>query len=299
MLGYFPESGETALPARPVRLEFIIPVGTNQLLAELARHIEEFCATIPLVSGCRVHRLDSVETDMTLAAIDRISVDTAGLGIVAVDSPRLRLAITQISDAGLRVVTIASDMPSTPRADYVGIDNRVAGRTVGLLMGRMRDQRRKRVAVLLGARSYRGHEEREAGFRSVFSEEFPELEILPTIEVGDESTRSYQAAQSLFLRYPDLAGIYCAGGGRAGVLRAAAECFAKDRPRIFCHDLTDHTRDALLNDSLDIVIDQNAGLMAEQTVIHLLGTLTSSAPYLTRKLIQPRIVTRENIPIDR
>lgn len=297
MLGYLPHSGETSLPTRPAKLEFIIPVGTNRFLAELARHIEAFSATLPLVSACKVHRLNSVATDAMISAIDRLDLATAGLGIVAVDSPRLRLAVTQLTDAGLRVVTIASDMPSTPRANYVGIDNRSAGRTVGLLMGRMLDHRREGVAVILGARLYRGHEEREAGFRSVFAEEFPDIDIIATHEVADESSRSYQEAQSLFVRHPNLAGVYCAGGGRGGVLRAVAECFPDARPRIFCHELSDNTREALLAGTLDIVVDQNASLMAEQAVIHLLGSLTSSVPYLTKRLIQPRIITRENIPV--
>jgi LacI family transcriptional regulator, galactose operon repressor len=36
--------------------------------------------------------------------------------------------------------------------------------------------------------------------------------------------------------------------------------------------------------------------MAEQATIQLLGSLASSAPYLTKKFIEPRVITRENIP---
>ncbi len=193
-------------------------------------------------------------------------------------------------------MTIASDLVTSTRADYVGIDNRAAGRTVGFLMGRMLPIDRRSVSVLLGSRQYRGHEEREAGFRSYFLECHPDIEIGATLEVADDSEKSYQAAAALFARRPELGGVYCAGGGRTGVLRAVKETFSDNRPLVICHDLTDTTRDALVLGNLDIVIDQNARLMAEQSVLHLLGSLTSTAPYLTRKLIEPRIVTRENIP---
>jgi len=299
VLGYLPETRNMAMPARPARLEFILPVGTNLFMADLAEHIENYCARLPLVLSCNVRRLETASAESFVSALEDLHEATAGVGILAVDDPRTRSAVNRLCEAGVRVVTITSDLPSTSRADYVGIDNRLAGRTVGLLMGQMLNSDRKGVAVFLGSRQYRGHEEREAGFRSVFSEMFPDVEIGATIEVADESQRSYRAAQALFARNPDIGGVYCAGGGRAGIVRAVQEQFGDQRPLVFCHDLTEQTREALLNGTLDIVVDQNARLMAEQATIHLLGALATNAPYLTKKLVEPRLITRENIPVAR
>jgi len=243
-----------------------------------------------------VHRLETASAKALISALEELHQQTAGVGILSIDDPRTRSAVTRLTEAGVRVVTIASDLPSISRADYVGIDNRLAGRTVGLLMGQMLSPERSGVAIFLGSRQYRGHEEREAGFRSVFAERFPAVEIGATIEVADENRRSYQAAQTLFARNPKIGGVYCAGGGRSGILRAIQEQFTHDRPKVICHDLTEKTREALLNGILDIVVDQNARLMAEQATIHLLGALASTAPYLTKKLIEPRLITCENIP---
>jgi len=298
-IGYLPESEQVILPARPARLEFVIPVGTNIFLEDLAKHIEDYCEQLPLVDSCCVHRLQTTDVETFTLALENLDLSSVGVGIVAIDSPRTRAVVSRLSEAGVRVVTIASDLASASRADYVGIDNRSAGRTAGMLMGQMISGTRNGVAVFLGSRQYRGHEEREAGFRSVFSEILPNVEIGVTLEVADDSEKSYQLALALFARRPDIAGIYCAGGGRIGVLRAVAERFSGDRPRVFCHDLTIETQEALLAGTLDIVIDQNARLMAEQATLHLLGSLASSAPYLTKKLIEPRIITRENIPVGR
>ncbi len=76
-------------------------------------------------------------------------------------------------DAGIKLVTIASDVPATPRSTYVGLDNRVAGRTAALLMGRLLRGLAGNIAIVTGSRSYRGHEEREMGFRAVLGEDFP------------------------------------------------------------------------------------------------------------------------------
>ncbi|RUT88977.1 LacI family transcriptional regulator, partial [Mesorhizobium sp. M7A.T.Ca.US.000.02.1.1] len=60
---------------------------------------------------------------------------------------------------------------------------------------------------------------------------------------------------------------------------------------------TKDTRGHLVDDLLDVVIDQNARLIAEQSVIRLLGSIASAAPYLTKKFIEPRLIFKENVPV--
>jgi LacI family transcriptional regulator len=73
--------------------------------------------------------------------------------------------------------------------------------------------------------------------------------------------------------------------------------FLRRKPVFVCHDLTADTRSYLLEGVADAVIDQNARLMAEQSVIQLLGSMVSVAPFLSRALIEPRVILRENIPV--
>jgi len=93
-------------------------------------------------------------------------------------------------------------------------------------------------------------------------------------------------------------GIYCVGAGRSGIVRALLETRATtSKPVFICHDLTKETRRYLVDDLCDVVIDQNARLIAEQSVIRLLGSIASSAPYLTKKFIEPRLIFKENVPV--
>ena len=71
----------------------------------------------------------------------------------------------------------------------------------------------------------------------------------------------------------------------------------RKKPVSICHDLTRETRGYLVDDLVDVVIDQNARLIAEQAVIRLLGSIASSAPYLTKKFVEPRLIFKENIPV--
>jgi LacI family transcriptional regulator len=118
--------------------------------------------------------------------------------------------------------------------------------------------------------------------------------LLPRFS-NDQPEASYAATMRVLEAEPQLLGIYCVGAGRSGIAQALREVKLQRKP--VCHDLTRETRSYLVDDLLDVVIDQNARLIAEQAVIRLLGSIASSAPYLTRKFIEPRLILRENIPV--
>jgi LacI family transcriptional regulator len=296
-LNYLPTFDSVTLPSKPAHLAFIIPIGKNSFLAGLAKHIEDYASRIPLVASCTVHRLNSYSPEETMAAIEKISLNARGLGIIALDHPKTRDALRSLTEAGVRLVTIASDIPAAPRAAYIGIDNRIAGRTAAWIMGRMIGERHGTIAVFMGSRSYRGHEEREAGFRSVVVEDFQDLSISSVVEVAEDSRKSYTETLGVLRREKDLLGLYCIGAGGQGIVQGLREVVLRRKPVFICHDLTADTRSYLLEGVADAVIDQNARLMAEQSVIQLLGSMVSVAPFLSRALIEPRVILRENIPV--
>ncbi|ESX83093.1 MULTISPECIES: LacI family DNA-binding transcriptional regulator [unclassified Mesorhizobium] len=296
-LGYLPVVDQVALPSRPAHLEFFLPIGSNAFMADLARHIEDYAARLPLVASCRIHKLTGISPSALQTAVENLSLKANGVGVIAVDHPRTRNILREIVEAGIRLVTLVSDVPGAPRSAYVGIDNRVAGRTAALLMGRFLGGRKGHLAMVVGSRSYRGHEEREMGFRSVLGEEFPNLTVTSAVEINDEPGVSYTATMKALHNEPELLGIYCIGAGRSGVAKALLEARPQKKPVFICHDLTRETRGYLVDDLLDVVIDQNARLIAEQSVIRLLGSIASSAPYLTRKFIEPRLIFKENVPV--
>lgn len=295
-LGYLPVEDKITLPSRPAHLEFFIPFGRSEFMHNLAATIRDFAANLPLVASCTIHSVDGQSPTALVRALEKTSLQTSGVGLITVDHPMTRNAVRQLSEAGVRVITIASDVLQTPRSAYVGVDNRVAGRTAGLVMGRMARAATGSLGLFLGSRAYHGHEEREYGFRAVITEQFPGLRLLPAIETDENNAVSYVATQKLLRSHADLVGIYCVGAGRSGIARAVTE-MGRPRPYVIVHDLTDRTRDFLAQDLIDVVIDQNARLTGEQSVIRLLGSIASSAPFLTLKYIEPRIILRENIPV--
>lgn len=295
-LQYLPVEGGTVLPTRPARLEFFLPRGRQAFLRDVALRLEDFAATLPLVAACRVHDLQDLTPQAFAAALGGVALDTQGVGVVAVDHPLSRLAVRDLVEAGVKVVTFGSDLIGTPRSAYVGLDDRVAGRTAALVMGRFARGRAGTVGLFVGQRAFHGQRERELGFVTVMEQEFPALDVLPAVDLMSDNDRGEALMRDMLAAHPDLVGVYSMGGGRSGMARALAEVDPAQRPFVIMHDLSDTTRRSLAEGLVDLVIDQNARLVAEQAVIRLLGAIASTGAFLPEHFIEPRLIFRENIP---
>jgi LacI family transcriptional regulator len=269
-LQYLPVEGGTVLPTRPARLEFFLPRGRQAFLRDVGLRLEEVAATLPLVEFCRVHDVADMTPQGIATALGQVDLGTQGVGVVAVDHPLSRLAVRDLVEAGVKVVTFGSDLIGTPRSAYIGLDDRVAGRTAALVMGRFSRGRAGKVGLFVGQRAFHGQRERELGFTALMSE--------------------------MLAAHLDLVGVYSMGGGRTGMARAIAGVDRARRPFVIMHDLSDTTRRSLAADQIDLVIDQNARLVAEQAVIRLLGAIASTGTFLPEHFIEPRLIFRENIP---
>ena len=168
-----------------------------------------------------MHSIEGFNPDTLARTLHDLHGKTKGVGVIALDHPTVREAIRALSASGVKVVTLATDILHVPRVAYVGIDNRQAGRLAGYVLGRfLGTNEPKKVAMFAGSLSYRGHEEREMGFRHVLAEEFPNLTIVELREMRDDREKAYAEAAVLLDRYDDLAGIYNIGAGNQGVARA-------------------------------------------------------------------------------
>ncbi len=296
-LGYL-EGGRLAAElgdgADVVELDFLVPGGTNTFLHLLASCLAEQ-ERLRRDVRVRVHLIEGFNPDALAERLHGIEGTTRGVGLVGIDHPTVREAIRSLAVAGIPVLTLCSDISHVPRVSYVGIDNRAAGRVAGYLIGRFIRADRGKVALFAGSLSYRGHEEREMGFRHILEEEFRELAVVELREVRDDSERSYAEAKALLARHPDLAGIYNIGAGNRGIARALEEAGRAKSTVFVGHELTEHTRRFLLSGTMDAVIDQNPRVEAREAVDRLRRAVQGDErPFGPSVRIQT--VFRENIP---
>jgi LacI family transcriptional regulator len=293
-IGYLPDAEPT--PGRkPVHLDFVLQSGPNTFMDLLAGHLADLGTARAAEVHVRVHRVDGFSPEALATSLRKLQAMSGGVGIIAVDHPLVREAIREAAAAGTPVLTLVSDIAQTPRLAYVGIDNRNAGRLAGHLLGRFVPGSAGEVALFAGSLSYRGHEEREMGFRHILAEDFPELRIVELREVRDDLERSYREARSLLAARPGLRGIYNIGAGNRGIARALEEA-GRGREIVFIgHELTQHTRRFLLSGTMDAAIDQNPRVEAREAIDRLLRAARGE-PGPDPAPIRIHAIFRENMP---
>jgi LacI family transcriptional regulator len=208
----------------------------------------------------------------------------------------VRAAINDLVDAGAKVVTLVSDVPSSRRHHYVGIDNIAAGRTAGALVGRFVGGRSGCVAIVAGSQALRDHAERIFGFSQVLASEFPDLKALPVAEGHDDDACSERVMTRLLREHRDIIGLYNVGAGTSGVAKALTDSGRAGEVRFVGHDVTVLTRKLLLTGVMDAAISQNPGHEARAAVRVLLA-LARGEPILSeQETIRIDIVMRDNLP---
>lgn len=293
--GSAPSSVQRSIPGSDlIRLDFALPEGDNAFIRALHNQIEaQGRARADL--DVRLHAIEGFNPETLARTLRDLIGRSSGVGVIALDHPTVREALRALSAANVEVVTLVSDIHHVPRAAYVGIDNRAAGRLAGYLVSRFLGQRAVgKVALLAGSLSYRGHEEREMGFRHVLSEMAPALEMVDLREMRDDPEKAYTEAAALLDRHPDLAAVYNVGAGCEGVGRALKERGREHEVIFVGHDATHGTRDLLLDGTLDAVIDQNPRVEAREA-LNVLSCRIKGTPY---DYHAPRlqVIFRENIP---
>ncbi len=197
-----------------------------------------------------------------------------GLLLAVHDTPVLRAAVQHVSQQGVPVVTLMSDIgdPSgsnhAARLHYAGIDNLQAGRTAGHFMGRSL-RTAGRLLLLTNDLHFRAHRDRSQGFMEVLQQRFTHLACAPAHPCFDDPDQLYQAVDTA-LRQGDLAGIYHSGAGGIGIHRALTRHGRAGSVVWMGHELSDEHRLWLTEGSMDLVIDQDPDGQVMSGMQHLL-----------------------------
>lgn len=285
-------------PARPMRIEFLVPAGTNRYLRMLGDYIE-FAHNQWAAQGmrCRVHYVESFNPNELAARLLHYGQRADGVVFMALEHPVVRDAVNTLADQGVPAITLISDLSNARRLAYVGIDNRSAGRTAALLLGRFMGPRPSgKIAMLAGSLDYRGHEEREIGFLHLIESTFPQVRVIGLREGQDDSERNYVQTRNLLAQHPDLAGIYNSGGSSDGVARAIVEAKPERKILFVGHGLTPDTRALLIDGTMDALITQTPQAMVGNCLKIFRNAREGRDALDGVKPVQFSIVLRENLP---
>lgn len=284
--------------SRSYRMAVVLPDTESQFIVTLADSLAEagsMAATSRM--DVRLHRFPAEDAHALAALLAALpGRGYAGVALMAPETPILRDAVRGLRAKGLPVVALVSDLPNTGCDHFVGIDNRAAGRTAGVLMGRFLGDRAGQVLVLGSSLLARDMVERRRGFDEVMLRDFPGVEALPSLETHGSGALLRQVVTERLANAPGVRGIYAMGDGHRALTQVLAELGLSGRMTVICHELTPHVRQALEGGQITAVITQNLGHLARST----LRVLRAKADKLPldegQEQIRIEVVLRENLP---
>ncbi|MEF2070402.1 LacI family DNA-binding transcriptional regulator [Consotaella aegiceratis] len=283
---------------RDYRFQFLVPAGNaNTFIGNLGQAVQEAAERLAdqriFLSLIPYEAFAEASLARKLAAIDPATVK--GVAVVAIDSPSVRQAIDGLVARGVAVVTVVSDAVPSHRARCVAIDNICAGRVAGTLIGRFLGGRKGKVALIFGSLSLHDHAERRIGFEQIMRRDFPHLQILAAEEGRDDSGLTKPLAARLIAEHPDLIGLYSLGAGNRGIIEALEESGRAHSIVTIGHELTPHSRMALISGTFDAIIHQNVA--SEVTAaVNTLKALCDKEPATSEPNIPIDIYFRDNLP---
>jgi LacI family transcriptional regulator len=281
---------------KPLRVVFLLPTGTNPYLRLLGAKVRDLAERAPAPANARVRCffIESFNPPAVADALKRLGKRADGIAFMAIDHPLVREATENLITAGKMVVTIVSDLTSSRRLAYVGLDNLAAGRTAAYLLGRFARRNEGSVALIAASRIYRAHQAREMGFLGLAEEMFPGVKVVGLREGHDDSAENYRHTMSLLNQYNDLIGIYNVGGSSAGIARALRESGRKADIVFIGHGLTPDTRALLVEQAMDAVITQNPDII----IANSLRAFSREGGESLTLNVPMEIYFRENLPME-
>ena len=282
---------------RVYRLAFLIPRGSNAFFNRIRQHIDHTAAhqATERVSAEVIEVAAFAVEGLQDSISDLLARDFDGVAIVGLQSAALEAPLAALRDKGVAVVGLVSDLPQAARAAYIGIDNIAAGRTAGRMVGLAHGGQGGRVQTFAGSLDARDHAERLTGFREVLQADFPQVELLdPIMTKDDAQVLNAQTRQAL--DQTELTALYNVGAGNSGLIAALQEGQGT-RPFCVVHELVAHSRQALLERHIDLVIDQRPDVEINRAFT-VLRALIDQKELPPMPDLVPTIYVRDNLPAD-
>lgn len=277
-------------------LGFVLQQRSTPIYALLGTALAEATKVAATISGRpRVDHLDELTPEAVAEHLLRVGRDADAMAVVAADHPRVTQAIEQLRAHGVPVFALISDLSAPALAGYVGLDNWKVGRTAAWAVTNL-CKRPGRVGIFVGSHRYRCQEACEMSFRSYFREYAPDFQLLEPRTSLEDVRYAYENTLDLLKREKDLTGLFVAGGGVEGVIRALREENAGERVVTIGLDLTDVTRSALIDGALRLVLSHPLRPLAETLVEAMARAVERDRPEPARQMLLPFDVhTPENV----
>jgi LacI family transcriptional regulator len=190
--------------------------------------------------------------EMSRAMLRASRLGSHGVIVMAPDTDDIRAAIDRLNADGIPVITLATDLPGTPRSAYVGLDNACAGRTAAWFLQKwLSNHEAPRILVTIRNNRFRGEEERQRAFHAALHQMMPSAGLDLIVEGHDTVEFTRRVKSAVRAAPPD--GLYSIGGNNRLLLSAIRDTGAA-RPILIGHDLDPDNRALLAQGEIDLIL---------------------------------------------
>ena len=252
----------------------------------------ELPAFAPAMLRARFHLWESGSTDQMVDALSRIR-GSHGVVLKAQDEPVVAEAIDRLVEAGVPVVTYATDVPGSARCGYVGIDNHGAGVTAAYLMNQWLGPSPSDVLITLSRTVFRGEGEREVGFRSALRGSGRSIVEVSGSD-GIDATNERLVLEALE-QHPGVEAVYSVGGGNTATV-AAFERLGRPCRVFVAHDLDADNRRLLREGHISVVLHNDLRADA-RLAMRLILQERGALPVEPARSVPIQVITPFNLPV--
>ncbi len=211
--------------------------------------------------GVKTEYVGPAEYDMNamITAFEQsIAKEPDGLVIVGFE-PSLDPIVDKAIEAGIPVVTVDADLPTSKRIAFVGTGNFNAGVTGGNKLADLIGGKGKVAVMTKPGQS--NLEERIAGYKQALAQ-YADIELVQIADTQSDPVIAAQVASALLQKYPDLAGIGCVeAAGGSGAATAVREAGKAGVVKIVAMDRGNEVLEAIEEGVISASIAQQTALM--------------------------------------
>ena len=282
--------------SRSYRFLFALPKSGDQFLQEIVRHVDE---ARTVFSADRVtfdiHQIDENDPYAISDYLSTLQPDAVtGVAIMAPETPQVRDAIIRLQERGVAALPFISNQTMID-ADWVGIDNRAAGATAAILLGRFIKATSGSIVVVGESLQLRDSLERRLGFDDALRTDFPFMHALPSLETHGNEQRARAILTTTLRSNPDIAGIYILSSEARGPLTILQDLALPPSVVKIAHERTPFSVGALQRGDLDAVIAQDTGHLVRSAIRRLKGIVDQRETLTSQEKIRIEVLLKTNI----
>lgn len=282
--------------SRSYRFLFALPKSGDQFLQEIVRHVDE---AKTVFSADRVafdiHHIDENDPYSISDYLSTLKPDAVtGVAIMAPETPQVRDAIMRLQERGVAALPFISNQTMIDE-DWVGIDNRAAGATAAILLGRFIKATSGSIMVVAESLQLRDSLERRLGFDDALNTNFPFLHALPSLETYGNDQRARAILTTTLRSNPDIAGIYILSSEARGPLTILQDLALPPSVVKIAHERTPFSAGALQRGELDALIAQDTGHLVRSAIRRLKGIVDQRETLTSQEKIRIEVLLKTNI----